>query len=233
MTFTFDAYVTAALWAGEEAAFVLGDGTVRWSGGASVQAHQGAALCGTLHPAGGVATGGDDGRLVRSTPDGAETLAELPGGRWIEHIAASAASGLIAFASGRDLHVRGTADAGFARTYPHAASVAGVAMDPKGRRIATASYGGVQLWFARIEGQKPTMLKYAGSHIAVAWSPDGRFVVTAMQDNQLHGWRVADGKDMRMGGYPAKPRSLAFLADGALLATSGANSAVVWPFTGA
>jgi WD40 repeat protein len=69
--------------------------------------------------------------------------------------------------------------------------------------------------------------------VAATWSPDGRFVVTAMQDNQLHGWRVADGKDMRFGGYPAKPRSLAWLADGALLASSGAAGAVVWPFTGA
>ena len=38
---------------------------------------------------------------------------------------------------------------------------------------------------------------------------------------------------MRMGGYPAKPRSLAFLGAGALLATSGAPGVVVWPFGGA
>jgi WD40 repeat protein len=36
-----------------------------------------------------------------------------------------------------------------------------------------------------------------------------------------------------MGGYPAKPRSLALLSKGALLATSGANGVVVWPFSGA
>ena len=76
------------------------------------------------------------------------------------------------------------------------------------------------------------MLKWAGSHIAVVWSPDGRFLISAMQENQLHGWRVADEKNMRMGGYPSKPRSLAFLSKGALLATSGANGAVVWPFAG-
>jgi hypothetical protein len=53
-----------------------------------------------------------------------------------------------------------------------------------------------------------------------------------MQENQLHGWRVADEKNMRMGGYPAKPKSLAFFSKGALMATSGANGVVVWPFAG-
>jgi hypothetical protein len=38
---------------------------------------------------------------------------------------------------------------------------------------------------------------------------------------------------MRMGGYPSKVKSLAFLEDGDWLATSGANGAVLWPFSGA
>jgi WD40 repeat protein len=53
-----------------------------------------------------------------------------------------------------------------------------------------------------------------------------------MQENALHGWRLSDAKDMRMGGYPAKIKSMAFMAKGALLATSGANGAVIWPFRG-
>jgi WD40 repeat protein len=69
--------------------------------------------------------------------------------------------------------------------------------------------------------------------VATLFSPDGRFVMSSMQDSQLHGWRLSDGKDMRMGGYPAKVKSMAFLADGMLLATSGASGAIVWPFGGA
>jgi hypothetical protein len=53
-----------------------------------------------------------------------------------------------------------------------------------------------------------------------------------MQENDLHGWRLADGKSLRMGGYPSKVRSMAFLAKGALMATSGAPGVVVWPFAG-
>jgi WD40 repeat protein len=233
MPHAFDAYVTAALFdAKGKAAFALGDGTVRFEGGESVGAHDGAVLCACLHPSGeGVITGGDDGRLVWSRPGGAETLAELKG-RWIDAVAASAESGLVAFAAGRDLHVRDVKDAAFERVFTHERSVADVAFDPKGRRIAAATYGGAALWYARITPQKPIFLKWAGSHVAVAWSPDGKFLMSAMQENQLHGWRVADEKNMRMGGYPAKVRSLVFLSKGQLMATSGANGAVVWPFAG-
>src|SRR5579875_3587322 len=111
--FAFDAYVAAALFPREGAAFALGDGTVAFEGGARVCAHDGAVLCAALHPSGsGVVTGGDDGRLVWSRPDRAEEIADLKG-RWIDAVATSAASGLVAFSSGRDVQVRDVADAGF------------------------------------------------------------------------------------------------------------------------
>ena len=231
--YDFGAYVVAALFPREDAAFALSDGTVRFEGGEVVHAHEdGAVLCAALHPSGaGVVTGGDDGRLVWSKPEGASVLADLSG-RWIDAVATSAASGLIAFAAGRELHVRDVADPRFARSFRHDRSLAALAFDPKGRRIAAATYGGAMLWYARIADQKPQMLKWAGSHIGVVWSPDGRFLLSAMQENALHGWRLSDAKDMRMGGYPAKVKSMAFLAEGGMMATSGAAGAVVWPFSG-
>jgi len=234
MSFDFDAYVTTALFDGEgAAAFALGDGTVRFESGESVQAHEGAILCAAVHPSGdGVVSGGDDGRLVWSKAGGAQELAHVKG-RWIESLSVSPASGLIAFGAGRDLHVRDIADPAFTRVFSHEKSVADIAFDAKGRRIAVATYNGAALWYARIAEQKPQMLKWAGSHIAVVWSPDARFLITAMQENQLHGWRLSDAKDLRMGGYPAKPKSLAFVDKGMMMVTSGANGAVVWPFVGA
>jgi len=233
-TFAFDAYVTAVLFdAAGQAVFALGDGSVRFEAGARLDAHDGAVLCAALHPGGeGLVTGGDDGRVVWSRPSGAAPLAEVKG-RWIDSLAASPASGLIAFSAGRELHVRDAADGAFARVFAHEKSVADVAFDAKGRRVAAATYGGAVLWYARIAEQKPVQLKWAGSHIGVLFSPDGKFLMSAMQENQLHGWRLADAKDLRMGGYPAKVKSLVFLAKGALLATSGAPGVVVWPFGGA
>ena len=233
MSYSFDAFVTAALFDRAGAAvFALGDGSVRFEGGEAVEAHGGAVLSACVHPLGdGVLTGGDDGRLVWSRAPGAQEIAKIPG-RWIEAVAASPESKLIAFAAGKDLHVRDVADPAFSRTFTHEKSVADVAFDPKGRRLATATYGGAWLWYARIAEQKAQVLKWAGSHVGLAWSPDGKFLMSAMQENQLHGWRVADDKNLKMGGYPAKVKSLAFLAKGNMLATSGANGAVIWPFAG-
>ena len=231
MNHNFDAYVAAALFTREGSVFCLGDGTVQFEDGRTVQGHEGAILCAALHPSGsGVITGGDDGRLVWSRPGGPETLADL-GGKWIDAVT-SEPGGLIAFAAGRTVQVRDAKDAGFSRSFQHERSAADLAFDPKGRKLGVATYNGAAIWFARIADQKPQRLSWAGSHIAVNWSPDGRFLLSAMQENALHGWRLSDARDMRMGGYPAKPKSLAFLADGALMATSGATGVIVWPFGG-
>lgn len=235
MNFAFDAYVTAALFDKHlRAIFALGDGTVRFEDGTTIEAHpDGSVQCACLHPSGeGLLTGGDDGRVVWSRASGAELVGEVKG-RWIDCIAANADSGLIAYAAGKALHVRDVADPAFAREFANTHSVSDLIFDPKGRRIAAATYGGVALWYGRIAEQKPQMLAWAGSHVGVVWSPDGKFIVSSMQEGQLHGWRISDVKNMQMGGYPAKVKSMAFLAAGGIMATSGSNGAVVWPFGGA
>ena len=234
MTYSFDAYVTAAVFdrAGT-AAFALGDGAIAFETGETQNAHNGVVLSAALHPSGvGLLTGGDDGRVVWTKKEACLELAKIPG-RWIDAVAASPESRLIAFSAGKDLHVRDSADPDFSRIFQHDKSVADIAFDPKGRRLAVATYGGAWLWYAKIAEQKPQLLKWAGSHVGLAWSPDGKFLMSAMQENQLHGWRVADDKNLKMGGYPGKVKSMAFLAKGLMLATSGANGVVIWPFAGA
>lgn len=230
---SYDAYVSDVRFVPSgEAVFSLGDGTVRGTGGWTVEAHRGAILCAAGHPSGqGVITGGDDGRLVWSSEGTASELASIQG-RWIDAVD-SHSGGLIAFAAGRDLHVRDLKDARLQNRFTHEKSVAAVAIDPGGRRIAAATYNGAALWYGRIAEQKPQMLKWAGSHIALAWSPDGKFLMSSMQENSLHGWRLSDAKDMRMGGYPAKVKSMTFMQNGLMLATAGSNGAVIWPFAGA
>src|SRR5690606_36738810 len=137
--------------------------------------------------------------------------------QWIDAIDASAESKLIAFSAGKTLSVIDSTDMGFRRDFEHERTVSGVAFDPKGRRIAASTYGGCALWYARIAQQKPTQLKWAGSHTGVAFPPDGNFVVTMMQDAQLHGWLLKDVKDMRICGYPSKVRSVGFMTNGQLM----------------
>ena len=232
MKLTFEAYVTEVLFDAGRAAFALGDGAVVWQDGQRTAPHDGAVLCAAPHPSGqGIVTGGDDGRLVWSRPDQTALLAEIPG-RWIDALAVSRETGLIAFAAGREARVLDTTDPAFLRRFEHEKSVAALAFDPKGRRLAAATYGGAALWYARIAEQKPVMLRWAGSHVGLAFSPDGKFLLSSMQEASLHGWRLSDAKDMRMGGYPAKVRSMTFLNGGKMLATAGAPGVVIWPFGG-
>jgi WD40 repeat protein len=233
MKFAFDAFVTGIVLDGGLAAFGLGDGTVRWESGVSVEAHDGAILSMAAHPSGeGVITGGDDGRLVWSRPLTATTLAETKGA-WIDTLAASDPSGLIAFSAGKTVTILSASEAGFSRRFEHSSTVSDLALDPKGRRLAAATYGGVALWYARIADQKPVMLRWAGSHAKVLFSPDGRFVVSALQEPALHIWRLSDGQEGQMAGpYGAKVRSLAFAQGGDWLTSSGSDKSVLWPMMG-
>jgi WD40 repeat protein len=107
----------------------------------------------------------------------------------------------------------------------------GLAFAPKGFRLAIAHYNGATLWFPNAQ-TAPEKLEWKGSHLGVTVSPDGRFLVTSMQEPMLHGWRVADRKDMRMSGYAARVRSLDWTLGGKWLATSGSNQLILWPFQG-
>ena len=52
-----------------------------------------------------------------------------------------------------------------------------------------------------------------------------------MHEPALHGWRLADNRHMRMSGYPGRVRSMSWSAGGKGLATSGADTVIIWPFT--
>jgi WD40 repeat protein len=110
-------------------------------------------------------------------------------------------------------------------------TVGGLAFFPKGYRLAVSHYNGVTLWFPNARAA-PEKLEWKGSHLATAVSPHGRFVVTAMQEGALHGWRLADRRDMRMSGYSVRVRSLDWSTGGKWLATSGSTQLVLWPFEG-
>jgi len=81
-------------------------------------------------------------------------------------------------------------------------------------------------------GGTPIRYKWRGSHIAVTWSPDGKYLMTATQERELHGWRLADGSEIRMGGYPTKVRSFDWLAKPPFLVTAGADCVTGWSFAG-
>jgi WD40 repeat protein len=215
---------------GQRAIFALGEETLLLVApdGAEqrVPVHSGGILS-VAHDSGRILTGGDDGRLVATNARGeTETLATDAKHRWIDRVALGP-DGAVAWAAGKQALVR-TAK-GEVKSIELPSSVGGLAFAPKGLRLAAAHYGGVSLWFPNAQAA-PEMLAWKGSHLDVAFSPDGRFLVTSMQEATLHGWRLMDGKDMRMSGYSAKVRSMAFTAGGKWLATSGSEQLILWPF---
>jgi len=177
-----------------------------------------------------ILTGGDDGKVVATLADmTTAVIATDPKRRWVDHLAI-APDGAVAWSAGKDAFVQPRK--GDRRRLEAPSTVGGLAFAPKGLRLAIAHYHGVTLWFPNAVGAAPERLEWKGSHLDVAFSPDGRFLVTAMQEPTLHAWRLADGNDMRMSGYAAKVRSMSWTADGKELATSGANQLVMWPFHG-
>ena len=233
----YGAYVVAAMASGRLFAASFGDGIVRLFDSetpeaepAAVTAHSGAALSLAADiTTGSFLSGGDDGKLMRIAPPAVgEPIAEVKG-RWIEHVVAHS-GGYRAYAAGRDVYV--VAKSGATRKLEHPTAVGGLAINPKGKRLAASHYNGVSLWWLGAAEGTASVLAWKGSHLQLLWSPDGDYVVSTMQENSLHGWRLSDGEHMRMSGYAAKIRALAFTRRGQFLATGGADTVVCWPFTG-
>lgn len=244
-----DAPVVGVAWDGDLAAFGLGDGSLAmgratWDGAPQLEpceggtkltpatvppppvsrqrVHQGACLSLAALPGGGFLTGGDDGSLVRTDSDGTTTELENHPRKWVDLVATGAA-GWSAAAVGRQVRVSGRSE--HALDLP--ASVKALAFDAQGMCLAMAHYHGVTLWTPHAPLRT---LPTPGCPLSVAWSPDGAYVICGLQENALHGWRISDGGDIEMGGYPGQPRSLTFSADGSFLASSGGPRVVCWRF---
>ena len=195
--------------------------------------HDGLVSCATAWDGRSLISGGEDGKVMRLEADGTETTLRPVARKWVGAIAAGP-QGAVAFAEGRSATV--LLPDGTERSFEEARTIEGLAFAPKGLRLAMARYNGVSLAF--VHGSAPPVdLEWKGAHNQVTFSPDGRFLVTAMQENALHGWKLdgkpgGDQRHMRMTGYPAKIKSLSWSAKGKWLASSGAPSAIVWPFSG-
>jgi WD40 repeat protein len=188
--------------------------------------HGGGILCAVSDGA-RLVMGGDDGKVVSLGAQGEVTLLATDAKRrWIDNVALHP-DGAFAWSAGKTAFVRsGKAEE---KSFEAPSTVGGLAFAPKGLRLAIAHYNGVSLWFPNMAAS-PEFLEWAGSHLAVTFSPDNKFLVTAMHEPALHGWRLADTRHMRMTGYPGRVRSMSWSAGGKALATSGADTVILWPF---
>jgi WD40 repeat protein len=222
--------VTSVHFLDDRAAFVGAEENVALVGAegaiSKVATHGGGILC-AVSDGKRLVTGGDDGRVVALDAKGeAAQLAVDARRRWIDNVAVHP-DGAFAWSAGKTAFVK--SGKGEEKSHDVASTVGGLAFAPKGLRLAIAHYSGVTLWFPNMAA-KPEYLEWAGSHLGVVFSPDNKFLVTAMHEPALHGWRLADNRHMRMSGYPGRVRSMSWSAGGKFLATSGADTVIMWPF---
>jgi WD40 repeat protein len=221
--------VTSVHFLGDDTAFVGAEESVFLASGGEISpvaVHSGGILCAASDRE-RIVIGGDDGKLVALDVNGEVTLlATDPKRRWIDNVALHP-DGAFAWSAGKTAFIRsGKAEE---KSLDVPSTVGGLAFAPKGLRLAVAHYNGATLWFPNMAA-KPEVLEWAGSHLGVVFSPDNKFLVTAMHEPALHGWRLADNRHMRMTGYPGRVRSMSWSAGGKALATSGADAVIVWPF---
>jgi WD40 repeat protein len=224
--------VTSVHFLGDRAAFVGAEESVFLVSAegeiSPVAVHSGGILC-AASDENRIAMGGDDGKLVSLSKEGDVTLVATDAKRrWIDNVALHP-DGAVAWSAGKTAFVRSGRNE--EKSFDAPSTVGGLAFAPKGVRVAVAHYNGVTLWFPNMAA-KPEFLEWAGSHLGVVFSPDNKFLVTAMHEPSLHGWRLADNRHMRMTGYPGRVRSMSWSVGGKALATSGADSVIMWPFAG-
>jgi WD40 repeat protein len=222
--------VTSVHFLGDVAAFVGAEENVAMVDGqgeiSRVSVHDGGILC-AVSDGSRIVMGGDNGKLVAlDTKGDVAVLATDAKRRWIDNVALHP-DGAVAWSAGKTAFVRG--GKGEDKSFDVPSTVGGLAFAPKGLRLAIAHYNGVTLWFPNMAANGE-VLEWAGSHLAVTFSPDNKFLVTAMHEPALHGWRLADHRHMRMTGYPGRVRSISWSAGGKALATSGADAVIMWPF---
>jgi WD40 repeat protein len=228
---TIGAPVTSVHFLGERTAFVGAEEVVSFVDGqgdiSRFEVLDGGILCAACDGA-QIVMGGDNGKVVALDFNGGVTeLAVDAKRRWIDNVALHP-DGAYAWSIGKLAYVRSGRNKERSLEVP--STVGGLAFAPKGLRLAVAHYGGATLWFPNMAAT-PEFFAWAGSHLSVTFSPDNKFLVTAMHEPALHGWRLADNRHMRMSGYPGRVKSMSWSVGGKYLATSGADTVIMWPFT--
>ena len=185
----------------------------------------------TLFPYGdGAYAGTDTGHVGLVTATGEWLPIRHYPGQFIEHLAYDAKTGLLAIGVGKTVRLINRQGDEIRNLGPHASTVAGLAVSPLGARLAVAHYNGVSIWPLDNAKSTPRLLNWKGAHGALTYSPDGKWLVSAMQEQAIHLWRLSDGLDLQMRGYPGKITQFSWDSEGQLLATSGGTGVPLWNF---
>jgi WD40 repeat protein len=179
-----------------------------------------------------LASAGQDGKVrLWDAKSGKQTFEMAGGAAWIERVAWDPTANRLASAAGKKLRLW-NADGTMLREFPdHATTIADIQWKPGEPILASTGYGKLFLWSP--DQQEPSReFTWQGSMLALAWSPDAKYIAAGGQDCTVHFWELATGEDLQMSGYPRKIRELAWDPTSRYLATGGAELSCVWDFSG-
>jgi WD40 repeat protein len=142
-----------------------------------------------------------------------------------------AAAPRLAIASGRRAQVVDPDGTQLWQTDPCPSTVTDLRWLRAGRRLAVAAHGGVYC-HERHSSAPVAEYRYLGSHLRLAADPAEKWLCSGNQDASIHIWRIRDGADLTMSGYPDKIARLAFEDTGRYLASDGAPDITLWDFAG-
>ena len=116
----------------------------------------------------------------------------------------------------------------------HEGAIRGIAFDPGGTHLASASDDGtVRLWNAATGRLERTLRGHGQSVTTVAYSPDGRRVVSAGADGTVRVWGVDGGPTILLRGHEGPVSSAAFDPAGQRVVSAGQDGTVrVWSAEG-